>query len=209
MRGCTEGPALCVSGQSLAIEKRGREKGRQGTETAAATSNTTALGVSSWPIRSPRAAPTASRVAISRRRVAVRASSRPATLLHAIASSAPVGATGNREGPDGSPHRAGHAARRRQSDRVMLIRSWLGLLVRFHQPYSVRPWPARCPRRFQSPDREVPDGAVRSAVTNPRGHHLRHRHRHPQVGPEHRRSWKPSSATPTTVNSRLLRRIGC
>lgn len=66
-----------------------------GTDAMAAATNSTIVSVSSCPIRRPRPAPTASLVAISRRRVAARASSMPATLLHAIASSAPVSANKN------------------------------------------------------------------------------------------------------------------
>jgi hypothetical protein len=63
-----------------------------GTETMAAAPNSTNVSVSSCEIRRLRPAPTARRVAISRRRVAARANSIPATLLQAMARRAPVNA---------------------------------------------------------------------------------------------------------------------
>ena len=75
-----------------ALEQRHQPDTSAAPTPAAAATNSTIVSVSSCAISCPRPAPTARRVAISRRRVAARASSMPATLLHAIASSAPVSA---------------------------------------------------------------------------------------------------------------------
>ena len=57
---------------------------------AAAVSASTVLSVSSWRTMRPRPAPSAVRTAISRPRAAPRASSRFATLPHAIRSTSPT-----------------------------------------------------------------------------------------------------------------------
>ena len=64
----------------------------------------TTLSVSSWRTIRPRPAPSAPRTASSRRRAIPRASSRPATLAHAISSTSPVAAASIRSaGRNGRP----------------------------------------------------------------------------------------------------------
>ena len=112
-------------------------------------------------INCPRPAPTASRVAISRRRVAARASSMPATLLHAIASSAPVSAkrkpmnarNGIRTGPGMRPIDI-------SVDGVMLRGVGLRLLEIFVQRVELGFCLRHRDARLEAADGDVPDAVA-------------------------------------------------
>ncbi len=105
-----------------------------GMAAAPAARKSNSVSVSICAISRPRLAPTASRVAISRRRAAARARSIPATLLHAMAISAAVEREEQAdEREERQPHRRGHAAGARHRDLVTLVGARLLGLVRLDE----------------------------------------------------------------------------
>ena len=162
----------------------------------------------------PRDAPTARRVATSRRRSSARASSIAATLLHAISSTSTVSppsmamkpttgpASGAGTRAERAPPRRPSARRDRRfarSGRSRMMRRARRAPAAVETPGSSRPMrghprPTRDCRganaRWRGPTRPWPSGTQKSAPRN--------------VVPVN-----PASATPTTVYGRLLRRMVC
>ncbi len=182
-----------------------------GTDTAAAAANSTKVSVSNCATRRPRPAPTASRVAISRRRVAARASSMPATLLHAMASRAPVNANrkpmnarnGVRTGPGMRPIGATAIVCRGFARGSNFLNASISVLS------SACAWPISTPGlRRPIATCHAPRGSLsRSALESPRTTCTIANGVQRSV-PTIDEPWKPGSATPTTANSRLFRRSG-
>ena len=182
-----------------------------GTDARAAAANNTSVSVNSCRINCCRPAPTASRVAISRRRVAARASCMPATLRAGNGEQR----AGQREQESDErqkrrAHRTGNPAHRRQRDGESRIGERLNFLVRLQQGVELGlglfDWDAR----LQSSNRHVPHPTrvgQHVGVGSPVDFRTMAIGAHKSV-PIIDDPWKPGSATPTTENSRLFSRSG-
>jgi hypothetical protein len=165
-----------------------------GNAASAAARNSTAVSVSSCVMMRPRLAPTASRVAISRRRTVARASSMPATLAQAMASSAPVSAKR-------MPMKARNGVRSgpgiRLSGAIATPCSWfarrLGRFVGRHQRVQLGIGLLAARTRREPPDGDVPDraGLLEQVGGGGAAHGRDHRRRDPHVGADQRRAGEP------------------
>ncbi len=182
-----------------------------GTATRPAATKSTAVSVSSCPISRLRLAPIASRVAISRRRVEARASSIPATLLQAIARSAPVRAKsaarksrkGVRIGPGTRLVGSSAAVCRWLASGVAALYCVIRVSSSACASVRLRPGASR-----PTPTCHTPRTAVsRFALGSPRASATMAIGSHTSV-PASVTPSKPGSATPTTAKSRLFRRNG-